>query len=225
MRNSNSLRRLNGRGLLAFEMEDFPIINRSSCAAEQFHSDARSSSRQTIDGFVCNGLISLEPGKLIGTKLSSNESRFNLWGHDDRIRVRRYAEENPQESISEIVKKVHELTGVSERTVFRLKKETKTVSALSSPGKKRRGGVGQRRRLVKYDAFTLSCKKSMAFSGIDKVSTQNWAKCINHVIKKEKEMWEIDGLVDEIWENQNFIISVNSDSSHSDSERMSADDL
>ncbi|GFS60998.1 hypothetical protein TNCV_4955341 [Trichonephila clavipes] len=37
-------------------------------------------------------------------------------------------------------------------------------------------------------------------------------------------MWEIEGL-DEIWENQNFIISVNSDSSDSDSEIMSADDL
>ncbi|GFT68632.1 hypothetical protein TNCV_1842201 [Trichonephila clavipes] len=38
-------------------------------------------------------------------------------------------------------------------------------------------------------------------------------------------MWEIEGHVNEIWENQNFIISVNSDSSESDSEIMSADDL
>ncbi|GFU30076.1 uncharacterized protein TNCV_3262831 [Trichonephila clavipes] len=28
------------------------------------------SSRQTIEGCVCNGLISIEPGKLIDTKLS-----------------------------------------------------------------------------------------------------------------------------------------------------------
>ncbi|GFT68634.1 uncharacterized protein TNCV_1842211 [Trichonephila clavipes] len=49
----------------------------------------------------------------------------------------RLREENPQESISRIVRKVSELTGVSKRTVFRLKKEKKTLSALSSPGKKR----------------------------------------------------------------------------------------
>ncbi|GFU63942.1 HTH_Tnp_Tc3_2 domain-containing protein [Trichonephila clavipes] len=30
----------------------------------------RIPSRQTIDGYVCNGLMSTEPGKLIGTKLS-----------------------------------------------------------------------------------------------------------------------------------------------------------
>ncbi|GFV85547.1 uncharacterized protein TNCV_3773711 [Trichonephila clavipes] len=29
-----------------------------------------SSSRQTIDGYVCNGLMSTEPGKQIGPKLS-----------------------------------------------------------------------------------------------------------------------------------------------------------
>ncbi|GFY42332.1 uncharacterized protein TNIN_32081 [Trichonephila inaurata madagascariensis] len=62
----------------------------------------------------------------------------------------RLREENSKESISEIVRKVSELTGVSKRTVYRLKKE-KTLSALSS-GKKRPGAVGQRRRLVKYES-------------------------------------------------------------------------
>ncbi|GFY35728.1 uncharacterized protein TNCV_4841041 [Trichonephila clavipes] len=52
-----------------------------------------SPSRQTIDGCVYNGLMSTEPGKLIDIKLSSDESRFNLWDHDGRIRVRRYAGE------------------------------------------------------------------------------------------------------------------------------------
>ncbi|GFW64263.1 uncharacterized protein TNCV_2415141 [Trichonephila clavipes] len=60
----------------------------------------------------------------------------------------RLREENPQESLSEIVRKISELTGVSKTTFFRLKKEKKTLSALSS-GKKRPGAVGQRRRLVK----------------------------------------------------------------------------
>ncbi|GFW33562.1 DDE_3 domain-containing protein [Trichonephila clavipes] len=69
----------------------------------------------------------------------------------------RLREENAQESLSETVRKVSELTGVSKRTVFRLKKEKKTSSALSSPAKKRPGAVAQRGRLVKYDDFTLSC--------------------------------------------------------------------
>ncbi|GFW88363.1 hypothetical protein TNCV_2286891 [Trichonephila clavipes] len=73
--------------------------------------------------------------------------------------------------------------------------------------------------------FKLNEINELVTKGIDNVTTQNWINCINHVIKKEKEMWEIDGLVDEIWENQNFIISVNSDSSESDSKIMSADDL
>ncbi|GFS56640.1 hypothetical protein NPIL_633481 [Nephila pilipes] len=51
----------------------------------------------------------------------------------------------------------------------------------------------------------------------EKVSVQNWVNCIKPVT--EKEMWEIDGLV----ENQNLIISVNSDSS--DSELLSTDEL
>ncbi|GFU97757.1 uncharacterized protein TNCV_2532301 [Trichonephila clavipes] len=54
----------------------------------------------------------------------------------------RLREETPQESLSEIVRKVAELTGVSKITVFRLKKEEKTLSALSSPAKKRLGTVG-----------------------------------------------------------------------------------
>ncbi|GFX95405.1 hypothetical protein TNCV_3684571 [Trichonephila clavipes] len=49
-------------------------------------------------------------------------------------------EENPQESLREIVRKVSELTGVSKRTVFRLKK---ILSAFSS-AEKRPGAVGQR---------------------------------------------------------------------------------
>ncbi|GFW90789.1 DDE_3 domain-containing protein [Trichonephila clavipes] len=73
--------------------------------------------------------------------------------------------------------------------------------------------------------FKLNQINELVTKGIDKVSTQNWINCINHLIKKEKDMSEIDGLVDEIWENQNFIISMKSDSSDSDSKIMSADDL
>ncbi|GFU94404.1 transposable element Tcb2 transposase [Trichonephila clavipes] len=73
------------------ENGQFKKCSRSSCAAEQFHSDVSFGSeptstedtrktgsgrceefpsRQTIDNCVCNGLMITEPGKLIGTKLS-----------------------------------------------------------------------------------------------------------------------------------------------------------
>ncbi|GFS59838.1 DDE_3 domain-containing protein [Trichonephila inaurata madagascariensis] len=62
--------------------------------------------------------------------------------------------------------------------------------------------------------FELNEINELVTKGIDNVSTQNWINCIKHVIKKEKEMLEINGLSDEILKNQNFIISVNSDSSN-----------
>ncbi|GFS75284.1 hypothetical protein NPIL_641501 [Nephila pilipes] len=71
--------------------------------------------------------------------------------------------------------------------------------------------------------FKLNDIKDIAIPGIEKISVQNWNHCINHVTEKEKEMWEIDGLVDEMWENHNLIISMNSDSS--DSELLSIDEL
>ncbi|GFS94061.1 transposable element Tcb2 transposase [Trichonephila clavipes] len=37
-------------------------------------------SRQTIDGCVCNGLMSTEPGKLIGTKMSFQMNRASICG-------------------------------------------------------------------------------------------------------------------------------------------------
>ncbi|GFX83587.1 uncharacterized protein TNCV_325361 [Trichonephila clavipes] len=51
----------------------------------------RTPSPQTIEGCVYDGLMNTELGKLIGTKLFSNESRFNLWDHNGHTRVRRYA--------------------------------------------------------------------------------------------------------------------------------------
>ncbi|GFV86511.1 transposable element Tc1 transposase [Trichonephila clavipes] len=51
--------------------------------------------RQTIDGCVCNGLMSTEPGKLIVTKLSFQMNHASICGTmmAHSIRVRRYAGE------------------------------------------------------------------------------------------------------------------------------------
>ncbi|XP_055932005.1 uncharacterized protein LOC129962281 [Argiope bruennichi] len=73
--------------------------------------------------------------------------------------------------------------------------------------------------------FKLNDVKELVIQAIQKVTIDNWKKCINHVTTKEKEMWEIDGLVEEVCENQNLIISMNSDSSDSEAELMSADDF
>ncbi|PRD31652.1 UNVERIFIED_CONTAM: hypothetical protein NCL1_22981 [Trichonephila clavipes] len=40
----------------------------------------RSPSQQTFDGCVCNGLMSTEPGKLIGTKLSFQMNQAAICG-------------------------------------------------------------------------------------------------------------------------------------------------
>ena len=37
-------------------------------------------SHQIINGCVCNGLISTEPGKLIATKLSFQMNHATIWG-------------------------------------------------------------------------------------------------------------------------------------------------
>ncbi|GFT28504.1 HTH_Tnp_Tc3_2 domain-containing protein [Trichonephila clavipes] len=39
-----------------------------------------SLSRKTIDGYVCNGLMSTEPGKLIGTRLSFQKNHASICG-------------------------------------------------------------------------------------------------------------------------------------------------
>ena len=71
--------------------------------------------------------------------------------------------------------------------------------------------------------FKVNDVKELLIQGIQNVSAENWKNCINHVTTKEREMWEIDGLMDDVCENQNLIISLNNDSSDSYSELSSED--
>ena len=73
--------------------------------------------------------------------------------------------------------------------------------------------------------FKLNDVKDLVIQGINNVTAENWINCIKHVSLKENEMWEIDGIVDEVCENQNLIISINSDSSDNDSELPSAEEM
>ncbi|GFT81510.1 uncharacterized protein TNCV_3673611 [Trichonephila clavipes] len=82
--NSNNLRSLNGGGLSAFEKEDFFLLrNRSSCAAEEFHSDVHL---EAVDRRAPKN-----PKNWQWT--TEDESHFNLWDQDGRNRVRCYADE------------------------------------------------------------------------------------------------------------------------------------
>lgn len=75
-------------------------------------------------------------------------------------------------------------------------------------------------------SFKLNDVKALVIQGMEKVSAENWANCIAHVTEKEKELWEIDGLAEEVWESKSLIISLNSDSSSdNDSEQLSADEM
>ncbi|GFX71941.1 HTH_Tnp_Tc3_2 domain-containing protein [Trichonephila clavipes] len=67
------------------------LLPRELCAMVPLYRNSFTANHQRC---VCNGLMSTEPGKLIGTKLSFQmKSCFNMWGHDGRIRVRSYASE------------------------------------------------------------------------------------------------------------------------------------
>ncbi|GFU89637.1 transposable element Tc1 transposase [Trichonephila clavipes] len=62
--------------------------------AAQWSTATRFLSRKTIATCGYNGPMCIGAGVLIGCRSSfSDESRFNLWHHDGRIRVRRYAGE------------------------------------------------------------------------------------------------------------------------------------
>lgn len=51
-------------------------------------------------------------------------------------------------------------------------------------------------------SFKLQEVKQLVTEGLNKVTAENWKSCIQHVIKKEQEFWEIDGLMDDVFENQ-----------------------
>ncbi|GFX21168.1 transposable element Tcb2 transposase [Trichonephila clavipes] len=86
-----------------YRIREGGFSNRSSCAAQQFHRDASLEavdqrapnnsknwhwmtegddppSRQTVDGCVCNGLMSTELNKLIHTKLSFQMNHASICG-------------------------------------------------------------------------------------------------------------------------------------------------
>ncbi|GFU42750.1 transposable element Tc1 transposase [Trichonephila clavipes] len=78
------------RHLLRMAVNDCTASSRQLAA--RWSTATGYPSRQTIDGCVCNRLMSTEPCKQIGTKLSFQMNPASVCGdHNGRIRVRRYA--------------------------------------------------------------------------------------------------------------------------------------
>lgn len=63
----------------------------------------------------------------------------------------------------------------------------------------------------KNTTFKLANVKILLLQAVQNVAVENWKKCVEHVIKEERRMSELDGLIDDIIEP--FIISVGNDSS------------
>lgn len=64
--------------------------------------------------------------------------------------------------------------------------------------------------------FKLSDVKNLFHTSISEVTAEHWNKCINHVIEIEKNMWELDPIIDNSIEP--IIVSVGSDDSSSETE-------
>lgn len=64
--------------------------------------------------------------------------------------------------------------------------------------------------------FKLNDVEKLIDSAIIKVSSTNWQKCIDHVIKLEKLYWETDGIIEQ--QVESLIINATENSSDSDSE-------
>ncbi|KAH7981600.1 hypothetical protein HPB52_000110 [Rhipicephalus sanguineus] len=70
----------------------------------------------------------------------------------------------PERSVEDTSKFVAEMLGVSESTVFKVRREAKASSSsggnLSTPSRKRPRNAEKRRRSTKYDSFTLCALRS-----------------------------------------------------------------
>ncbi|XP_054717309.1 uncharacterized protein LOC129226706 [Uloborus diversus] len=63
---------------------------------------------------------------------------------------------NPNDSVTEILDKTSDLTGVSTRSILRMQNEFKIQGSFSTPGRKRPARKGKATRMQKFDDFVLS---------------------------------------------------------------------
>lgn len=64
--------------------------------------------------------------------------------------------------------------------------------------------------------FKLADVKRLLEEGVEKVTEEDWKKCIEHVKKEEAKLWELDNLIEEMEESGPLIINVGNDDTSSD---------
>lgn len=73
--------------------------------------------------------------------------------------------------------------------------------------------------------YKLGDVKELLNEGIRIVTAERWKDCVNHIIKEEKRMWDLDGIVEDIVEE--IVINLGSDSSSEEliDEELTDDDM
>lgn len=63
--------------------------------------------------------------------------------------------------------------------------------------------------------FKLSDVEELCKKGLDQIGAEEWQKCIEHTEKKEKEMWDLDEVIENTVDS--LVININSNSDDSTS--------
>ncbi|KAH7935614.1 hypothetical protein HPB52_010547 [Rhipicephalus sanguineus] len=125
-------------------------------------SEVTSESDSLLPNEPCVASMSTPPrsvGKNKSGHILNNDSRNMIFHCYTYWRNR-----EPERSVEDTSKFVAEMLGVSESTVFKVRREAKASSSsggnLSTPSRKRPRNAEKRRRSTKYDSFTLCALRS-----------------------------------------------------------------
>ncbi|GBO17964.1 hypothetical protein AVEN_81248-1 [Araneus ventricosus] len=70
--------------------------------------------------------------------------------------------------------------------------------------------------------FKLPEVKNLLLEALDKVSGNDWKNAVAHVTKIEKEFWTMDGLIEDVWEQNELTIQLSDSDSTQESESFSS---
>ncbi|GBL81144.1 hypothetical protein AVEN_83195-1 [Araneus ventricosus] len=70
--------------------------------------------------------------------------------------------------------------------------------------------------------FKLPEVKTLLLEALDKVSGNDWKNAVAHVTKIEKEFWTMDGLIEDVWEQNELTIQLSDSDSTQESESFSS---
>lgn len=102
--------------------------------------------------------------------------------------------------------RIDEIAAEQGHTVLRLPPYHCELNPIELVWSQVKGHVSANNRSFKVDeVMKLTCE------GIQNVSVASWDKCVAHVIKEEKKMWELDGLADNTIDAVQFTVGDSSD--------------